>query len=43
MHTVEEIELRGQDRDGLLPEAEKARLVLWIWAVYPKGRFRRTR
>ncbi|HEY6711308.1 MAG TPA: hypothetical protein VI055_03470 [Rubrobacter sp.] len=43
MHTVEEIELRRQDRDGLLPEDEKEHLVLWLWPVYPKGRFRRTR
>ena len=37
MHTVEEIELRRQDRDGLVPEAEKVR------AAHPKGRFWRTR
>jgi hypothetical protein len=43
MHAVEEIELRSQDRDGLVPEADKERLVLEPWAVYPKGRFWRTR
>ena len=43
MHAVEEIELRRQDRDGLVPEADKERLILGLWAVLPKGHFWRTR
>jgi hypothetical protein len=43
MHAVEEIGLRRQDRDGLVPEADKERLVLGPWAVYPQGHFWRTR
>jgi hypothetical protein len=42
MRTVEEIELRKQDRNGLVTEAEKERLVLWLWAAHPRGRFWRS-
>jgi hypothetical protein len=43
MHTLREIGLWLQHRDGLVTEAEKERLVLWLWAAHPKGRFWRTR
>jgi hypothetical protein len=43
MHAVEEIELRRQDRDALVPKADKEHLVLGPWAVYPQGHFWRTR
>jgi hypothetical protein len=43
MHPLEEIEPRGQYRDGLVREPEKVLQVLRHLAARPEERFRRTR
>ncbi len=43
MHTLEEIELRGHNREGLVAEAGKGRVILRLWAARPEGRYGRTR